>query len=181
MKTLLAVALALTAFYHVAPAQAALLEVTSGTVVAFEQDSVISIAGDNWSLTSTAPFGAGPSLDSAVIFNPTFIVDGVDLSPAPAFEIYGTLSMILAGTAPSVFIDPFQTTFTMTGFITLGGGFELTGHGTVIVDPPPGGGTRHATYTFLAPEPSTWLLLVVAAALFATPRCRRGTHKRRAV
>ena len=178
MKTLLALLLGLTASYLTVPVDAATLDVTSGTVVAFEQDSFINISGENWSLISTAPFGFGPSLDGAVIFNPTFIVGGVNLSPPPAFDIYGTLSMVLAETPPSLFVDPFLTSFSMTGFITLGGGFDLAGHGTVIVDPPPGGGTRHATYTFVAPEPSTWLLLILGVGVLLAGHCRYEARTR---
>jgi len=171
MKTILLAALAVVAMLS-GTADAVTLEATSGTVLAFAQDSVINIGGDNWSLASTAPFG-DVTLTSAFVFNPTFIVDGVNLSPPLSFDIVGVLSMTLAEQPPLLFVDPFVTTFTMTGFVNLGGGFDLIGQGTVVVDPPPGGGSRHATYTFVAAEPSTLLLFGVGVGVLLT-RHRRG-------
>jgi hypothetical protein len=138
------------------------LTVTSGTVVVFPADSSINIAGNNWSLSSVGPFGNWPT--GAYVYNPQFIVNGVDLSPSPQYNPVGLLTMALAQPPTSPF-ELFETTFTMSGIVGLVGGragsvFNLTGQGNVVIDPlPPFGNGYKATYTFLVPEPSSlWLL-----------------------
>ena len=207
MKTIIALMVVLLSVSVMPNASQATLIIRGGSIVSALDpvDTIYSFGGDGFSVAgvnqntiagplnvSVAGVGGvsigaeGPPLCPPFCAPHNVVVDGVGTCDGDgAGKTCGFISMF---NPPFVLPPDFDfrhfdlsAPFTATGHLDVGDGFDIIGAGFLRIEmcficgPVP---FRQWTYTFVAPEPSTWLLLASGLMLLIAGTSVRRSHRR---
>jgi hypothetical protein len=158
-------------------AHATPLTVTTGSISFLDLDKLGSFSGDGFSVDfPNNDFAI--STDYLFTGNPTSVTftlwnANVDVGSDQCVTDCGTFTLTSGGMAPMPADWPVDqnyyasTSFTMTGHLNVGPGYDIVGQGVVdgvqfgLVTQHPFGTAGLVQYTFTTPEPSTLLLALV--------------------